>query len=91
MRPLLIAYIVPMLMISTPSVAAAPWSGVEPLSPQALAEISGGAAPTTRLSRFSSELAVGQGQLVSENLRTSLEIWFADNNVQLAANAAILR
>lgn len=86
----LIALVAPSLAVGTPGLAV-PWANAQPLTTQALAAISGGAAPTTRLSRFTSELAATQGQLVSENLRAGLDVWFADNNVQRAVNESILR
>lgn len=73
-----------------PVVVARPFDAPR-LSISALAAVTGRAGPTTRLSVFTNEITTVQGQLVAENMRAAFDVWFADNNVQQAANTALLR
>lgn len=71
--------------------ASAAFEGEAPVADSTLAQIRGGALTQRALVVVASEQAVAQGQLVGETMRGMLDNWFADNTVQLIANATIDR
>lgn len=73
----------------THSPESSPFTGLVPVSDATMAETRGGAITHRWLVTETTEESAIQLQLVDETMRSTIDNWFADTNVQIIANAAI--
>ena len=71
--------------------ASVTFAGQPPVEEAMLATQRGTAVPQRWLAASFTDQANVQQQLISETMRLNFDNWFADNNVQLVANASFTR